>query len=65
MAALDGGMGKMNKRIIILTLSFLMAVLFTSCSEERVSTAFEKLLDGAINVLEFLNSDDETEKNKC
>lgn len=65
MAALDGGMGKMNKRIIILTLSFLMAVLFTSCSEERVSTAFEKLLDGAINVLEFLNSDDETEKTNA
>ena len=65
MAALEGGMGKMNKRIIILTLSFLMAVLFTSCSEERVSTAFEKLLDGAINVLEFLNSDDEPEKTNA
>ena len=58
-------MGKINKRIIILTLSFLIAVLFTSCSEERVSTAFEKLLDGAINVLEFLNSDDETEKTNA
>ena len=38
----------MNKRIIILTLSFLMAVLFTSCSEEEVSTTFEKLLNGTI-----------------
>lgn len=55
----------MNKRIIILTLSFFMAVLLTSCSEERVSTAFEKLLDGAINVLEFLNSDDEPEKTNA
>lgn len=65
MAALEGGMGKMNKRIIILTLSFLMAVLFTSCSEEEVSTTFEKLLDGTIKVLEFLNSDDETEKTNA
>ena len=65
MAALEGGMGKMNKRIIILTLSFLMAVLLTSCSEEEVSTAFEKLLNGTIKVLEFLNSDDEPEKTNA
>ena len=58
-------MGKMNKRIIILTLSFLMTVLLTSCSEEEVSTAFEKLLDGTIKVLEFLNSDDEPEKTNA
>lgn len=59
----------MSKRIKLITLSLLMAVLLTSCSKGEVSTAFSnafwKMVNGTNIVLDYLTPDKEPEKTNA